>query len=102
MLNESAYSIMPTMFSAINGSLENAEGVNCPWREEYRSRQSDLIRRWKTVGIFIDEDLDDINCYWLKFEPAPLIAHLGLVILFLIVFLVGCSSNALVVYILST
>lgn len=76
--------------------------LSCPWRETFRERQAYLIDRWKTGGLFIDQDLDDINCHWLQFEPVPLVNHLLLAFVFFVVFLVGCFSNALVVYILTT
>lgn len=74
----------------------------CPWRETFRTRQAALIDRWKDGGLFADGDLDDINCYWLQFEPAPLVNHLALAFLFFVVSLVGGLANTLAIYILST
>ena len=75
---------------------------NCPWREDYLSREAILISRWKEAGLFVETDLNDINCYWLKFEPAPVIYHMVLAVLFLVIFFVGSVSNGIVIFITTT
>ena len=74
----------------------------CPWLQDYLTREANLISRWKEAGLFVEADLDDINCYWLQFEPAPVIYHMVLAVLFLVIFFVGSVSNALVIYITTT
>lgn len=88
--------------SAFATDYGNRSTDECPWRDDYRARHADLIQQWKTNGIFSDGDLDDVNCYWLQFEPAPLLNHLILAFVIFVVSVIGCFSNALVVYILST
>ncbi len=80
----------------------NLSNIICSWREEFRLKNSILIQHWRTVGFFVDSELDDINCYWFQFEVAPVINHLILGIIFLIIFVIGTLANALVVYIMST
>lgn len=58
------------------------------------------ISVWKTEGFFDDADLLEINCHWLQFEPPKPSAHFLLAIIYVGVFVVGCVSNTLVVYIL--
>lgn len=55
---------------------------------------------WKSEGFFDDADLLEINCHWLQFEPTKPSAHFLLAIIYVAVFVVGCVSNTLVVYIL--
>jgi len=78
------------------------DSVNCPWRQDYLSREANLISHWKEAGLFVETDLNDINCYWLKFEPAPVIYHMALAVLFLLIFFVGSVSNGFVIFITST
>ena len=75
---------------------------NCPWRQYYLSREANLISHWKEAGLFVETDLNDINCYWLKFEPAPVIYHMALAVLFLVIFFVGSVSNGIVIFVTST
>ena len=75
--------------------------VDCPWRQDYLSREANLISRWKEAGHFVETDLNDINCYWLKFEPAPVIYHMALAVIFLVIYFVGSVSNGLVIFIIS-
>ncbi len=86
----------------INVSSTIDPGFGCLWTREFRERESALIKRWKEGGIFVDEDFKDINCYWLQFDPAPLAHHLILALIFFIISAIGCTCNALVVYLLST
>jgi len=79
--------------------LDNSK---CPWRQDYLSREAILISHWKESGLFVETDLNDINCYWLKFEPAPVIYHMVLAVLFLVIFFVGSVSNGFVISIIST
>lgn len=58
------------------------------------------ISVWKTNGFFQDVDLLEINCHWLQFEPTKPSSHFLLAIVYVAVFVVGCVSNTLVVYIL--
>ncbi len=91
------------MTGLINQSYEIIiDTVNCPWRQNYLSRDANLISRWKEAGFFVETDLNDINCYWLKFEPAPVIYHMALAVLFLVIFFVGSVSNGIVIFITST
>jgi len=76
--------------------------LSCPWREEFRKKEAALIERWKAGGVFNDSYLEEINCYWFQFDPAPIISHLLLGLLLFLVFAIGTVSNALVVYIMST
>lgn len=75
---------------------------SCPWRDQFRKKESALIERWKIGGLFVDTDLEDINCYWLQFEPVPLPSHIILAFIFFAIFAVGSLSNALVIYIMTT
>lgn len=75
---------------------------SCPWLEVFRDRESALIERWKKGGVFVDSDLEDINCYWFQFDPVPLTSHLILAFLFFAVSGVGSATNALVFYIMAT
>ncbi len=74
----------------------------CPWRKVFHERESALIERWKEGGLFVDEDLKEINCHWLQFESAPLAHHLILALIFFIISGIGCTCNAIVVYLLAT
>lgn len=65
---------------------------NCMWSGSTLSKDG---------GIFVDSELNDINCYWLQFEPAPLMNHLVLALIFFLVFVIGFSSNTLVLYIMA-
>jgi len=95
--------IEENMTGLINQSYEIIiDTVNCPWRQNYLSREANLISRWKEAGLFVETDLNDINCYWLKFEPAPVIYHMALAVLFLVIFFVGSVSNGIVIFITST
>jgi hypothetical protein len=76
------------------------DDIACPWLGEYRLRHSAIIERWKLCGFFEDDDLLDINCHWLQFEPVPLVYHLLLVCIFIFILLTGCLSNIIVIYIL--
>lgn len=84
-----------------NNSSELEQIDDCPWLEDYRSRYSPLIERWKVCGFFRDRDLEDINCYWLQFEPAPMLNHAVLAVLYSLMLLTGCLANAITVYILA-
>ncbi len=86
----------------INVSSTIDPSYGCPWTKEFRERESALIKRWKENGIFVDEDFKDINCYWLQFDPAPFSHHLILALIFFIISTVGCTCNAMVVYLLAT
>lgn len=57
---------------------------------------------WMSEGFFTEQDLLDIDCYWLQFEPVKPTAHFSLVVLYVIIFTIGFFSNMLVIYILST
>ena len=59
------------------------------------------IDKWKSEGYFTDDDLLDIDCYWMQFEPITPAAHFILAILYVIIFIIGCTSNAIVIYILA-
>ncbi len=83
-----------------DGILANSSG--CPWRQDYLSRQANMISHWKKAGLFVEADLDEINCYWLQFEPAPVIYHMALAALFFVIFFVGSVGNGIVIYITST
>ena len=58
------------------------------------------IDKWKNDGYFTEGDLLDIDCYWMQFEPTKPAAHFILAILYVIIFIVGCTSNAIVIYVL--
>lgn len=58
------------------------------------------IDKWKSDGYFTEDDILDIDCYWMQFEPIKPTAHFILAILYVIIFIVGCTSNAIVIYIL--
>ena len=80
----------------------NHSGDNCSWRKEYLLREANLISHWKQAGFFVEADLNDINCYWLQFEPPPVILHMALAVLFIVVFFIGSVSNGLVIYVTTT
>lgn len=56
------------------------------------------VEQWKAVGFFQDEDLLDIDCHWMTFEPLEPSAYYTLAIIGVLVFFVGFFSNALVVF----
>lgn len=60
------------------------------------------VDRWESEGFFIKADLVDgwIDLHWMKFEPVKQSVHLALAIIYVLFFLVGSSSNALVLYII--
>ncbi len=58
------------------------------------------VKEWKEEGYFEDEDLMDIHCHWLQFEPVRPFVHFSLAILYVIFFIVGFLSNALVIFII--
>ncbi len=95
--------IVNRMVGITNDSDEMiANSSRCPWLQDYISREANLISRWKEAGLFVEADLDDINCYWLQFEPAPVIYHMVLAVLFLVIFFVGSVSNGIVIFITTT
>lgn len=59
------------------------------------------VDQWKTEGFFTQDDLLDIDCHWMAFEPVRPAVHFSLAVLYLVFFLVGSFSNALVIYIIS-
>lgn len=58
------------------------------------------VEMWKSEGFFDDEDLFNINCHWLKFDPIKPTTHLAMAILYIVIFAIGGLSNALVIYII--
>lgn len=66
--------------------------------DQFRSRYR--IDDWKAIGYFEDDDLLDINCYWLNFEPRSPIHHIALAVVYGLVFIVGTTSNITAAYIL--
>ena len=93
--------ILPTSSFLSNDVMVNESSV-CPWRDEFRKKEADLIGRWKKSGLFVDEDLDLVNCHWFQFTTAPLIQHLVLALFVFFAAVVGMLSNSLVIYLLAT
>lgn len=58
------------------------------------------VDSWKAEGFFTDEDLLDIGCHWLKYEPVRQSIHFSLAIAYAVLFIIGFTSNLLVVYII--
>ena len=58
------------------------------------------IEQWKAEGFFQDEDVLDIACHWMAFEPPRSSDHFLLTVIYIIVFLVGFLSNTIVIFII--
>lgn len=60
------------------------------------------IEQWKMEGFFKDEDLLDIACHLLGFDPPRRLDHLFIFYspsFMLLFFLVGLLSNSLIIYV---
>lgn len=90
-----------------NRSLDSKSKDWCPLVGEpissllLRFQANYPIEEWKTEGLFKEDDLFEINCYWLQFNPMPVTNHFLLGVIFIIIFVVGSASNSTVIYILS-
>ena len=100
MMNNQSEYIENSNGTYVGGSEIEAWDI-CPWLEDYRSNHSSLIERWKLGGFFQDQDLIDINCHWLQFDPPPLLNHIVLIVLLSTILLTGCVANGITVYILA-
>ncbi len=58
------------------------------------------VEQWKTEGFFEDEDLLDIACHWLRFDPPRPSLHFLLAVIYIIIFLIGLLGNSLVIYVI--
>ena len=58
------------------------------------------VDKWKSEGFFTNDDILDINCHWLGFNPVRPVIHFGLAIAYVAFFFVGWTFNALVIYII--
>ncbi|KAL4716659.1 hypothetical protein ACJJTC_008294 [Scirpophaga incertulas] len=56
------------------------------------------IDRWKKYGFYTDEYLPLINRHWLRFPPPDPAINYVLGTLYIVMMIVGCSGNALVLY----
>lgn len=74
---------------------------HCSWLAGYQLRHSNLIKQWKESGFFQDDDILDINCFWLQFEPMSLINHFIVVCIFVVIMLMGTLANFISIYILA-
>ena len=83
--------------SIANGSA--ADGRECPQIIEH-FKEVYPVEQWKKEGFFEDDDLLDIACHWMKFEPVRPSVHFLLFIVFNTIFVVGFSCNAFSIYII--
>ena len=75
----------------------NVTVEHCKWMDNFTAAYP--VDRWEVEGWFDRQhDLLDINCYWMEFAPVRPSVHFGLAILYVIFFVVGFCSNALVIY----
>ena len=72
---------------------------NCPQEAIQHFKEVYQVEQWKTGGFFDEQDLLDIPCHWLEFEPARPSVHSLLSIVYSFVFLVGFLSNISSIYI---
>ena len=79
--------------------LVNATQLGCEQLLE-QFRLNYPIEQWKTEGFFTEDDLLDINCHWLQFQPQKPYSHFSLAVLYVFLFTVGSVSNVTVIYIL--
>ncbi len=81
---------------------DNVENIlNCPKHTVEHFKKVYPVEQWKRRGLFEDQNLLDIPCYWMGFEPTSPSVHYLLAFIYVIVFLVGFFSNSLVIYIMS-
>lgn len=60
------------------------------------------VDRWESAGFLTTEDLLDgwIHLHWMKFDPPKQSVHFVLAVIYILFFLVGSFSNALVLYVI--
>ena len=92
--------LVNTISNSINASEDGGSDNNCSQKVIQHFKQVYQVEQWKTEGFFEDEDLLDIPCHWLGFEPARPSLHFLLSIVYTFVFLVGFFSNVFSIYII--
>lgn len=91
--------LVNTISNSINASENEGSYNNCSQKVIQHFKEAYQVDQWKTEGFFKDEDLLDIPCHWLGFEPARPSLHFLLSIVYTFVFLVGFLSNISSIYI---
>jgi len=59
------------------------------------------VEQWTKEGFFEENDLLDVDCHWLAFEPPHQSVHFSLAIIYVVIFLVGFFSNTFTIYIIA-
>lgn len=80
--------------------MNNINSSECPELVLNHFMEVYPMEQWKAEGFFENEDLLDIPCHWLAFEPTRPSLHYLLAVSYVIVFLVGFCSNAIGIYII--
>jgi len=88
-----------SILEKMNISFISAESADC-YHLRQRFIQVYPVEQWKEEGFFVDEDIMDIHCHWLQFEPVRPSVHFTLAVIYAIIFVIGFLSNALVIYVI--
>lgn len=84
-----------------SGSLTGGDERQCSELTVQHFKEVYPVEQWKEKGFFEEQDLLDIPCHWMGFEPPRSSVHFTLAVIYIIVFLVGFFSNGLVIYIMN-
>lgn len=81
--------------------INNSNSSGCPEIVLNHFTEVYPVEQWKAEGFFEDEDLLDIDCHWMKFDPIRPSVYYFMAIIYVIVFLIGFFSNIIPIYIIS-
>lgn len=59
------------------------------------------VKQWAAKGFFEENDLLDVDCHWLTFDPPQPSVHIWMAIIYIIIFAVGFVSNTFTIYVIS-
>lgn len=79
--------------------MANINSSLCP---ELVQRFKDVypLKQWAAEGFFEENDLLDVDCHWLKFDPPRPSVNFFLAIIYVIIFVVGFVSNSFTIYVI--